>query len=73
MRYLFAGLLSLLILWAGYWVVGQRLLESRIAQALATEIPAAITLSHDGFDIAGFPSRFDLTLQHPKIRGSPGI
>jgi hypothetical protein len=68
MRFLFVALFSALALWAGYWVLGQRFVEQQVGLALNGPMPGGVQLSHGGFDVAGFPSRFDLTLQSPQIR-----
>lgn len=67
MRFLVGGIMALFIAWAGYWFVGQRVIEGQIAEALGGDLPEGITVSQEGFDIAGFPSRFDLTVTQPRI------
>ena len=71
MRFLFGGILGLLALWAGYWMVGQRLIEGQIG-ALLAQMPAGLTVHHAGYDVAGFPSRFDLTVTQPQVQTAAG-
>ncbi len=68
MRFLAGGILTLLALWSGYWLVGERLIESRIATFLASGVPKSVVLDQTGFDISGFPNRFDLTVNGPNFR-----
>lgn len=71
MRFLFGGILALLALWAGYWMVGQRLIEGQIGTFL-TQIPAGMSVQQAGYDVAGFPSRFDLTVTQPQVQTAAG-
>ena len=71
MRFLFGGILGLLALWAGYWMVGQRLIEGQIGTLLA-QMPAGLVVQQTGYDVAGFPSRFDLTVTQPKVQTAAG-
>ena len=49
--------------WSGYWVVGSRALDRAITMALETA-PEVSTAEHS---IRGFPSRFDVTFDQPRI------
>ena len=71
MRFLFGGILGLLALWAGYWMVGQRLIEGQIGTLLA-QMPAGLVVQQTGYDVAGFPSRFDLTVTQPNVQTAAG-
>ncbi|MGQ0611927.1 MAG: DUF2125 domain-containing protein [Paracoccaceae bacterium] len=67
MRVLVAVLLAALALWAGYWFVGQRQIETRLAAALAEGASGGLVLTQAGIEVAGFPSRFDLTITEPAL------
>ena len=67
MRVLVAVLLAALALWAGYWFVGQRQIESRLVAALERGAGGGLVLKQSGIDVAGFPSRFDLTITEPAL------
>ena len=71
MRFLFGGILGLLAIWAGYWMVGQRLIEGQIGTLLA-QMPAGLVVQQTGYDVAGFPSRFDLTVTQPNVQTAAG-
>ena len=55
-------------LWSGYWVVGSRALDSAARQFLADQ-PGA---SFASLSVAGFPSRFDLTVQGVHLESPDG-
>lgn len=67
MRVLVAVLLAALALWAGYWFVGQRQIETRLAAALEQGGGGGLVLTQSGIEVAGFPSRFDLTITEPAL------
>jgi hypothetical protein len=50
--------------WGAYWFVGARALDRRVAAVLA-EHPAA---EAESYQIRGFPNRFDLTVNAPRIQ-----
>lgn len=68
MRALVALILGAMALWAGYWAVGQRVIEGR-AEAVLQEVAerSAVEIAHSGVAVAGFPNRFDLTLAAPRV------
>lgn len=68
MRALVALILLAMALWAGYWVVGQRVIEER-AETVMQEVAerSAVEIAHSGVEVAGFPNRFDLTLTTPHV------
>ncbi len=49
--------------WCGYWFVGARALDRVLAEGLA-RVPQ---VSAAGHSVAGFPNRFDVTLDQPRI------
>lgn len=51
------------VAWCGYWFVGARALDRAVANVLA-EAPE---LSADGHRVRGFPNRFDVTLEGPRL------
>lgn len=55
------------VLWAGYWVVGSRAIEGGADQWLADMNARGVAFEEDGVAVAGFPSRFDLTLTRPRV------
>lgn len=67
MRVLVAVLLAALALWAGYWFFGQRQIETRLAAALEQGAGGGLVLTQSGIEVAGFPSRFDLTITAPAL------
>lgn len=67
MRFLAGVLVLALGLWAGYWFVGQRLIEDRLTAALGQAGGGAPLLTHSGLEVVGFPSRFDLTITSPEV------
>lgn len=67
MRFLVGVILTLFALWSGYWLVGERMIESRIVGLLAQNLPPGVTLTQGGVDVAGFPNRFDLTVTDPVL------
>ena len=71
MRFLAGGIFGLLMLWAGYWFVGQRMIEGRIAEELE-QLPSGVQIAQEGFNVSGFPSRFDLTVTRPQVRLASG-
>lgn len=67
MRILIALTLTLALAWAGWWVLGSRLALRGAEAAFAAAPAAGWQASHAGIAIAGFPSRFDLTVTEPAI------
>lgn len=67
MRVLVAVLLAALALWAGYWFFGQRQIETRLAAAMEQGAGGGLVLKQSGIEVAGFPSRFDLTITEPAL------
>jgi hypothetical protein len=58
---------ALMLLWSGYWFAGKAAGERGFA-AFLQEAPArGLDVSQSGYDIAGFPNRFDLTVNSPVV------
>lgn len=71
MRVLFwlTGLLA--VLYSGYWVVGSRTVLSGATEAL-TALKAEGRADFAAVTLQGFPSRFDLTIDAPKLTSADG-
>lgn len=54
-------------LYGGYWFVGARAAERGATEALAEAARRGVEVRHQGLSVAGFPSRFDLTLTEPRV------
>ncbi len=54
------GLLS--VLWGGYWFVGARMAEQTATATFADLRAQGLTADYTNLSVAGFPSRFDLTV-----------
>lgn len=63
--------LGLTALYGGYWVVGAQAVERGAQAALATGRAEGIA-DAKGVTLAGFPSRFDLTLDAPRLQSADG-
>ncbi|AWB49811.1 High-affinity K+ transporter ATPase chain B [Gemmobacter aquarius] len=66
MRAMLIALLVVSGLWAGYWVVGSRAMESAVDQWFA-QPHGELTASRSDVSISGFPNRFDLTVTDPVL------
>lgn len=55
------------LLWAGYWFVGSRAVESSVAGWFADQQAAGMVAENKGIAVAGFADRFDLTVTEPKL------
>ncbi|MEH7828385.1 DUF2125 domain-containing protein [Gemmobacter denitrificans] len=67
MRGLIWVVMILAALYGGYWFVGARAAESGAERALVEAAARGIVVDHQGLSVAGFPSRFDLTLTQPRV------
>jgi hypothetical protein len=56
--------------WAGYWFVGSRAVESATVAWFDQAMGQGLVASNKGVNVAGFPNRFDLTITAPDI-GNP--
>ena len=71
MRRLIWLVLALMALYSGYWFVGARAVE-RGAQNVLDLARADGRVDAAGMTLAGFPSRFDLTLDAPRLQTADG-
>ncbi len=55
------------VLWAAYWFVGAITIERQIGQLFHDRASSGLTAANDGVAVAGFPSRFDLTVTKPRL------
>ncbi|MEZ5779303.1 MAG: DUF2125 domain-containing protein [Paracoccaceae bacterium] len=63
---------ALAVLWGGYWFVGSKAALRGAEEALARMEADGLAI-HGGLSVAGFPSRFDFTLDSPDIRSPDGL
>ncbi len=66
MRALLVAVLVAALLWAGYWVVGSRLMD-RSVEAWFAAPPPGLTATRSDVSVSGFPNRFDLTVTDPAL------
>ncbi|MBC2834888.1 DUF2125 domain-containing protein [Paragemmobacter straminiformis] len=66
MRALLVAVLIAAILWAGYWVVGSRLVEREVTAWFAAP-HGDVTAAQSDITVLGFPNRFDLTVTDPAL------
>ncbi len=57
-------------LYSGYWFVAANAAREGAETALAEAGARGIEVQHQGLDLTGFPSRFDLTLTEPRVSGA---
>lgn len=62
MRKLIILVLTLAILYGGYWFIGRSQIQSRLNEALVQVDAGDFDLSYDSLHTRGFPSRFDTTI-----------
>lgn len=60
MRFLLAAILVAALGWSGYWVVGQRGLQSALAAWFDTRRAEGWVAETSALDVQGFPNRFDV-------------
>ena len=63
MRKLLFLLLTVTALWSGYWFVGSSVIRSAAEDWFTTQTGQGITAEKTGLTVAGFPNRFDLTVE----------
>jgi hypothetical protein len=71
MRTLLTLLILLTTLWSGYWFVGSSMIRSAAADWFAAQGARGVTAENTGLSVAGFPNRFDLTVDGIRI-ADPG-
>ena len=62
MRKLLFLLVTLTALWSGYWFVGSSVIRSAAEDWFTAQAAQGITAEKTGLTVAGFPNRFDLTV-----------
>lgn len=67
MRALLTLVLVAAALWAGYWFVGSRALERSAEAWFAAQADQGRIAERESLTVAGFPSRFDLTVTEPHL------
>jgi hypothetical protein len=67
MRFILWLGLILAVLWGGYWFVGSTVIERAAGQWIANSAEQGLATEHEGLSVSGFPSRFDLTVDKPKL------
>lgn len=67
MRKLTWLLITLALIWFGYWLAGSILIRQGAERWFAAQSARGITAEKAGLSVLGFPNRFDLTLDSPKF------
>mgnify|MGYP001209465520 FL=1 len=67
MRGLLWVALGLAVLWGGWWFVGSRGVQAGAEAFFAEQSARGLEADHAGITVAGFPSRFDLTVTSPHL------
>ncbi|HLQ18746.1 MAG TPA: DUF2125 domain-containing protein, partial [Tabrizicola sp.] len=67
MRKLLFLMVVLTVLWSGYWYVGSTAVRDGVTTWFADAARQGITAENAGVTVAGFPNRFDLTIDEPKL------
>ncbi|HRK43164.1 MAG TPA: DUF2125 domain-containing protein [Gemmobacter sp.] len=57
-------------LYGSYWFVASKAARNGAEIAIAEAGARGIDVQHQGLDLTGFPSRFDLTLTEPRVSGA---
>jgi hypothetical protein len=63
MRKLLFLLVTLTVLWSGYWFVGSSVIRSAATNWFAAQAAPGLTAENSSLAVAGFPNRFDLTVE----------
>jgi hypothetical protein len=63
MRKLLFLLVTLTVLWSGYWFVGSSVIRSTATDMLAAQSARGLMAEASSLSVAGFPNRFDLTAE----------
>lgn len=67
MRKLLFLMVALTVLWSGYWYVGSTAVRDGVTTWFADAARQGITAENAGVTVAGFPNRFDLTIDEVKL------
>lgn len=55
------------VLYGGYWFAGARAAKFGVERAVAEAAARGVLISHQDVRVAGFPNRFDVTLDAPQV------
>ena len=55
------------VLWCGWWFVGERGAEKAVVMVMDHAAERGLAVSHAGVEVTGFPNRFDVTLNQPRV------
>lgn len=72
MKRLFFVVVTLAVLYGGYWFVGSRTVETQATAALDGLRDEGWQVSYTSLNTSGFPSRFDTTLSDPDLTAPEG-
>jgi hypothetical protein len=67
MRWLVALVLALAVIWSGYWFVGARVIEAQADRQFAGAEARGVVAEREALAVRGFPNRFDLTVDGPRL------
>ncbi|WP_374428879.1 DUF2125 domain-containing protein [Tabrizicola sp.] len=67
MRKLLFLMIAVTALWSGYWFVGSNAVREGVVTWFADATRQGITAENAGVTVAGFPNRFDLTIDEPRL------
>ena len=67
MRFLLWAVLGLGVLWGGYWVVGSRVWDREVNAWFDAQEASGRVIGREAVSVAGFPSRFDVTVTAPFV------
>jgi hypothetical protein len=67
MRFLLGLVAVLFLLFGGYWVAGQQMLNRGAAAGFAQLQAEGLEATHAGISTGGFPARFDTTVTAPRL------
>jgi hypothetical protein len=67
MRKLLFLLIALTVLWSGYWFVGSNAVRNGVNDWFANAGSQGLVAENTGVTVAGFPNRFDLTIDGLKL------
>lgn len=67
MRKLMVFTLLLVALWSGYWFVGSRAVRDGVNGWFADAAAQGLVAKNAGVTVAGYPNRFDLTIDGPTV------
>lgn len=72
MRWLTIGVAVLAVLWGGWWLVGSAAVERGAVAGIAEARARGWDVTYDALSVAGFPNRFDVTVDAPRVASPDG-